>query len=679
MAFGGATISAALADSQAQLQQAIAGGADTGSDVIAQAADAYRASGGGPALAWLGFNPFQVLADGAFHELYWGSVLVFLGIASLVAMQHSLLGRQTLTARHPLAILAQTNFRLLVGSILVANTPLLYGLTTALDEVLSQAFSDMAQTSGELLQVGSMGTLTLAQARIEAIRDAANRRAVALYPSGASRAEMVEIGTWFNAMAAAINPALAAANQAGQLPVLDETTWTESGIPDDRVEAAIGRQVVANFSLVVADLGALPSGSPALEVGFPDGQTSPLAPLSSALAADDAQAAQAVAGAAAAGGQFESARRLYQRDVLSDTLAYLDTQLLPVIGASPTLAQRAQAWFSDRVERAAAAVNPMDGLRSAADWAARSIGIVLTRMVAFFFTAAVRVLIEVDLFLLTLAMPFWLLPSTEEAFYGVLRSLLALSLAVPAYQFIMLFVDALMSLVLRYLLFGPLAVGGTSAAQSAGGAAYGVAAALAVVGSGGEIVGLVTFCYLVTYLFLAVYAARKTPKLVSVFLRGAGAAGMAISTFATGLVAGASAALATAAVAGGGMAAGFLGQFEGGRAGVRGSSTQAAPPVSGANRCPTPPVRAAVRRKAPEAPAAQDPRIGPDRPAWAEAARFGLGALVDALDADNPAEGWKSSAQAWEKHRKQREKEDEARIKAQSQAAKAGSRKQPKE
>ena len=490
---------------------------------------------------------------------------------------------------------------------------------------------------------------------------------------------MVQIGTWYNAMAAAINPALAAARARPA----SCRSWT-GDLDRSRRPRTTGStprsdgSVVANFGPVVADLGALPSGSPALEVGFPAARlrwrrsrrpwprTTPRRPRPWPEPRRPAR-------------QFESARQLYQRDVLADTLAYLDTQLLAVIGASPTLAQRAQAWFSGPGRAGRRRRESHGRTRSAVDWAGPEIGVVLTRMVAFFFTAAVRVLIEVDLFLLTLAMPFWLLPSTEEAFYGVLRSLLALSLAVPAYQFIMLFVDALMSLVLRYLLFGPLAVGGTSAAQSAGGAAYGVAAALAVVGSGGEIVGLVTFCYLVTYLFLAVYAARKTPKLVSVFLRGAGAAGMAISTFATGLVAGASAALATAAVAGGGMAAGFLGQFEGGRAGVRGSSTQAAPPVSGANRCPTPPVRAAVRRKAPEAPAAQDPRIGPDRPAWAEAARFGLGALVDALDADNPAEGWKSSAQAWEKHRKQREKEDEARIKAQSQAAKAGSRKQPKE
>jgi hypothetical protein len=495
-------------------------------------------------------------------------------------------------------------------------------------------------------------------------------------------------------MASAINSSLSAQNQAGQLPVLDASAWTSAQTPDDRVAAAIGRVVVQNFAQLVADLGALPASEGPLSIGFPDGQSEPLALLSVSLAADDAQAAAAVAmpDLPSSDTGFESARELYAKAVLADTLAYLDTQLLPVIGASPTLSQRVQAWFSEKVEHAAASAGGlMTSLRTGVDWAGRATGVVLTRMIAYLFTAAVKVLIEVDLFVLVLAMPFWLLPATEEAFYGVLRSLLSLSIMVPAYQFIMLFVDALMGLVLKYVMFGPLAVSG-GVAQTAGGAAALVAAALAVLGSGGEIIALVTFCYIVAYLFLAVYAALKTPRLVAVFLKGAGIAGSFLSTFATGLIAGASSALATAAVAGGGGLAGSILGMGGGQAGGLSqpyraaysrlsSQAPASPPAGGtfqprfsrsyAPRPPAPPSGGPAPTGQPEQPPSQDVRPGKTTTTVGEVLRFGARSFIDGLEADSPGEGFKYAMQAWEQHRKQKEKAEEARYKAQAQAEKS--------
>jgi hypothetical protein len=690
---GGTTLSAGLAD--AQLQQAAAISADFGGDSIAQFASAYRASGGGPTLALLGFNPFQILATGAFHYLYWSVVMIFLGITAVIAMQQSLLGRQNMRARHPLAALAQVNFRLLVGALIIANTPLLYAAVMTVNSVLAQSVQAMAaQSLGNLLQTASLGTLTFAQARAESIRGAAARRAIALYPSGASRAEMLAIGAWYNAMAAAINSGLAGQNQAGPLPVLDPSAWTNSQTPDDRLAAAIGRGVIQNFAQLVADLGALPAASGPLSIGFPSGQSQSLAPLSASLAADDAQAAAAVAmpNLPSNDASFESARQLYAKSVLTDTLSYLDTQLLPVLGASPTLSQRVQAWFSDRVERAAAAAGGfMNELRATVDWAGRGLGIVLTRLIAFFFTAAVKVLIELDLFVLVLAMPFWLLHATEEAFYGVLRSLISLSVLVPAYQFIMLFVDALMGLVLKYVMFGPLATGAGGAAQTTGGAATMVAAALVALGSGGEIIALTTFCYLVAYLFLAIYVAFKTPKLLALFLRGAGVAGAFLSTFATGLIAGASSGLATAAVAGGGGIAGSLMGIGSGQAGAwsppfRAAYSSASGPAAGASSNPgtvrppfgrvPAPVSSPVSPKPTGPHPAQRATGPPDSGASAtgalgETLRFGVRSFIDGLEADSPGEGFKSAVQAWEQHRKQKEKAEEARYKAQAQEQKA--------
>jgi hypothetical protein len=258
-----------------------------------------------------------------------------------------------------------------------------------------------------------------------------------------------------------------------------------------------------------------------------------------------------------------------------------------------------------------------------------------------------------------------------------LRSLFALSLAVPAYQFIMLFVDALMGLVLKYLLFGPLGGGASGATGAAGSAAYVAAAALAAAGSGGEVVVLAMVCYLVAYVFLAIYVAFKTPKLVAAFLKGAGAAGQFLSAFATGLIAGGAAAFATSAAAAG--AGGLGGRWLG--AGAAGAAR--APRAGGAGPAGRPVLGAVAARALNPAPAAPAP--GPAAPAaecppaagagpWIETAAFGLRTFVDCLQADSPGEGAAIAFKALENHRKQQEKAAEARHKADLSAAKAAAR-----
>ncbi len=692
---GGTTLSAGLADSQSQLAQALGATGGFGTDSIAQFESAYRASGGGPTLALLGFNPFQIVATGAFHELFWSAIVIFLGIASIVSMQRTLIVRHNMGSRHPLASVAQVYFRLLTGVLLLSNTPLVYACLMTVNGVLGQAVQSMAtQSMSALFQAGSMGTLSFAQARIDAIRSAAARRAMALYPSGASRDEMTQIGLWYNATAGAINTALTAQNLSGALPMLNPT-WDGAQTPDDQVTSYVGRTVVQNFAQLVADLGALSAGSGPLPVPFPAGSSASLSLLSDALASDDQAAAQAIAmpDTPSSNTGFESARALYAKNVLSDTLSFLDTQVLPLIGASPTLADRAKAWFSEKVEQAAAAATGfLTQWRAAIDWIGRGIGVVLTRMIAFFFAAGVAAMIEIELFVLVVAVPFWLLPATEDAFHGVLRSLVSLTLTVPAYQFIMLFVDALMGLVLKYFLFGPLASGLPGAAATAGGATHLVVAALAVVGSAGEIVPLVAFCYLTAYLFLAIYIALKTPKLLAVFMKGAGAGGLFLSQFATGLISGASSAIATASV---GTAGGLPARLFGGMsrpepvATPRGAgrpdlgkvvaSSLAKPqePPFSAHRAQA---QAPRRTDAPDPTASvPSPGTGPSRPLpasipWRTTAAFGLRTFVDCLDADSPADGIQLAAKALQLHQKQTEKEAEARHKSLAQAEKESAR-----
>lgn len=694
-AIGGTSLSAGIADCQTQLNQSIGAGSGFGSDSVAQFAAAYRATGGGPTLRILGFNPFQVIATGAFHNLYWAVIVIFLGITSVVAMQRALIGRQTLSGRHPLTIVSQVYFRLMTGVLIIANTPLVYALLMTVNSVLSQGVQSMAKQSMTiLLQTGSMGTLNMAEARIEAIRNAAARRTIALYPSGASRDEMIQIGMWYNATAGAINAALSARNLPGALPLL-EAVLGNPQTPDIEVTSSIGRAVLQNFGQVVADLGALPADSGPMPIAFPEGGSTPLRPLSEFLAQDDARAAEAVSlpNTPASNAAFESARQLYGKNVLAGTLAYLDQQLLPVIRASPSLGQEVKAWFSEKIEQAAAAATGfMAQWRALVDWVGRGIGVLLARMVAFFFTAAIGVMIEVELFLLVIAVPLWLLPATEDAFLGILRSLASLSLVVPAYQFIMLFVDALMGLVLKYVMLGPLATGG-GLARTAGGATYLVATAITVVGSGGDIVILAIFCYLVAYIFLAVYVAMKTPRLLAVFMKGAGAAGMFLSTFATGLISGATSALATAAVAGGGT--GLAGRFLGGQLPARPARISQSADRGRASRSaatiPPRPDRSSLvsasmrappqfpREQIPVAPARTSERAGgaprssvPPASKLRETAAFGWRTFVDCLQADSPGDGVTIALRALDNHRKQKEKEAEAAHKARQLAAKSG-------
>jgi len=703
-AIGGTTISAGIADAQTQLNQALNISSDPGTDSLAQFTSEYQASGGGPTLAFLGFNPFQFIAAGAFNYLYWSFITILLGAMAVVATGRAVREGQSGDYR-PLFALARVYFRLLLGVLFIANTPLIYGVLMTLSTVLTQGVQAMAAQSpavSAMLQAGGIGTLTLAQAREEAIRNAAARRAVGLYPSGASRDEMTQVGGWYNAMANAINASLAAQNMSGQLPVLNASVWTNSQTPDDQVLAYVGRTVVQNFGQLVADLGSLPASGGSLSIAFPSAGATSLSLLSGALAQDDAQAAQALTlpNTPSSSSQFEAARSLYGKNVQADTLTYLDTQLLPVVGASPTLAQRVKAWFSERVEQAAAAAGGfMTYLRASVDWVGRSIGVVLARMVAFVFAAATRALLEINLFVLVLAMPFWLLPSTEGAFYGVLRSLVSLSVVVPAYQFLMLFVDALMALTLRYVIFGPLATSSSGVLQTSGGAAYMTAVAAIAFCSGGEVIALVTLCYLVAYLFLAVYIAIKTPKLITLFLQGAGVAGAFVSSFATGLIAGVATTLLASVVAGGaGAGGGIVGRLLGGagvsrgfgpsvplgggglsvspvRSGGEGSSTsyswapEGSPVRPSLGRVVSARLSRPIPPPTPMAPAVARPPSLPSPGSSAashlpEALTFGLRTFVDALSAETPGHGFKIALGHLDEHLKRKDAEEEKRHRA---------------
>jgi hypothetical protein len=229
-----------------------------------------------------------------------------------------------------------------------------------------------------------------------------------------------------------------------------------------------------------------------------------------------------------------------------------------------------------------------------------------------------------------------------------------------------------------------------------------VTAAIAYV-SGGELVVLVMICYLVAYVFLAVYIAFKTPKLITVFLRGAGAAGAFVTSFATGLIAGAVTTLLAGAVAGGalggagGAASRLLGGGSspglgpvpsGGGAGPAGPGSisvghapdrpsgagRLAPPVLGKLVAtglspPTPPVAAPVA----PAPVASSSRTeATQAPRWSEAFGFGIRTFVDNLSAETPGQGFKIAISNFQAHLQHKEADEEKRYRDVMRASQKG-------
>ncbi len=551
---GGTTISASISDSQTQLIQALGSNHSFDSNCISQFMAVYKSSGSGPVLKMLGYNPFEIFATGGFKIMYWGFITILLGIICVIALQKTISARTSSVARHPLGSIATIYFRLLVGVFIIVNTPLLYAMLMTINLVLSQGVQSIASNSmSGLIQSSNLGTLTFAEARIESIRNAATRRMIALYPNDITKSDMIEIGNFYNALVRSLESESNSTNIKLSLPLISSTVL-DASTSDAQAVAYIGRTVLQNFPTLIAGLSAINTDQKTINVAYPTGSNTQLLLLSAALANDDALAIQAIRSPyeGSSSSNFEASRQTYSKAVFTDTLIYLDTVILPFIRTSPTLAQKISNWFSERVEQAAAvATGLINQWRTFIDWVARAIGIILTRILSFIFTLGIAALIEIELFVLVLAVPFWLLPNTEEAFYGVLRSLASLSVAVPAYQFIMLFVDSLMGLVLKYILMGSAASSGTGVLGNLGGTVYTGSLLLGTLGTGGELIVLVMACYLVAYLFLAIYIAIKTPRLIAGFIKGTGVAGMFLSTFATGLIAGVASTFATATVAGG--------------------------------------------------------------------------------------------------------------------------------
>jgi hypothetical protein len=548
---GGTSISASLADCQQQITQMLGLGTNTNTDYISNFSSAYKLSGGGPILKQLGYNPFEIFTSGAFHLLYWGLITIILSIVCIIALSRILNSRSSASAKHPLGQISTVYFRLLIGVLIIGNTPLVYALLMTFNTVLSEGVRIISSSKiNGIIQSSNLGTLTFAQARIDSIRSATSRRVIALYPSDITKLEMLEIANFYNSTIQSLKALPNPSRSVLSLQVIDTSSLLDIK-EDSRVISFIGRILLQNFNILIASLGSVDQNLKSIQIAYPSGHTSNLPLLSSALSIDDSTATLAISGSYSGNSNlnFENARQIYAKAIFLDTLQYLDSTILPIIRSSPTLSQRLSLWFSEKVEQAAAsAINYMTAWRSIIDWIARSIGIVFTRFVSFIITLGVSVLIEVELFVLVLTIPLWLIASTEEAFYGVLRSLISLSVFVPAYQFIMLFVDSLMGLILRYILLGSVL---TNSVNSSAGDIISSSGIIAIIGSNGELIALVMTCYIIIYLFLAVFIALKTPKLLTTFIKGAGLSGMFLSTFITGLIAGASSAITTASVAGG--------------------------------------------------------------------------------------------------------------------------------
>ncbi len=227
----------------------------------------------------------------------------------------------------------------------------------------------------------------------------AARRAVALYPGGdrATSSSRSAPGTtpW---RTRSMRRVLSAQNLPGQLPLLAAATWTNSQTPDDQVASYVGRNVVQNFGRMVADHRRAAALVGALGHRLPRRRIDPLALLSAALAGGDSQAAQAMTLPNTPSSNSSSKPRASFTPRTSRRTPWLTwtpscfrwSTRLPLSPSGPRVVFREGRTSRGRGRR----LGRMAG-GSGLDPDGES-GVVLTRMVAFFFTAATGALIEID-------------------------------------------------------------------------------------------------------------------------------------------------------------------------------------------------------------------------------------------------------------------------------------------
>jgi hypothetical protein len=509
---GGNTMTALLAADQQDITNELAASANIDPGLIASHPmgtyqQLYGATGGGPTLQWLGVNLSSLTNNGSFTFLYWTVILVFGGLAS---------GKAMMTLRRSntdyIDQLAAFVLKLFAGVIIVANPSLIYAAAMTLRDGFNQVANAMVSYVPQAvanIQQTNLATMNLNYLKSKSI-DEAIRERIGLTQSFENDTQRQAMGNMLNSLATAVNQA--AGNDL--VPIASS---------DEMANATVHERIMADqFTKAFRAIATMQSPT-SINVTLPDGSTAAIQTLGAALNDPNSAIGQAQNTVAttpntqANQSAIQGATNTFGSKVMSLAKAGLDTALASVLPGA-----QAALWLPTAGKKVleAAAGAATDFVRKAMEAIIGIINIGLAYIIARGSNIVLNLLIELNVMLLVVVMPLWLLPTTSAAFTGAIRSIFNATLVMPTFQIAMFITDAVFSKVMNYV----------SVAATAG--------AISTVFIGPMALLAIMLGYIVAYVAVIVLILWKTPSMLHKMFTGAGVVSAFLGAQLTGMAAG---------------------------------------------------------------------------------------------------------------------------------------------
>ncbi len=484
--------------------------------------DLYYATGGGPITHWLGIPVARIVTSHAMQVFVWGLILIAGAFCSIKTIMTARTSEQTAF------ILGGWVMKLFAGALIVALPGYVYAFTMVTRDLFTLLVEDVINGSPDaaaMLQNGlgqnNLNTLNMDAFRSRAVERAINER-VALTQKFDNDQERIEMGNMLNAIGAAVNTKLG--TTAVQLVSADEMNDASSHL------RAMGSQFKQEFAALCSMKDPV-----TLQISYPAGVTTPITVIGTVLN-DPNKAVQkgrlqieAIPQTPDNAEQVRTLTKQYEENVLLTAKRLIDIDIRGLITKSPkaSLLRLTTAKMIETAEAAAAL--PKALIEGFVELIVTGINYLLVGLLGPATYIVYNLLIELNVAVLTFALPFWLLPATPKAFTGIVRALCGLAFALPAFQMFTFIADCIAAKILSLAASGMVIAGVISPMT-------GWLPALAI-----------TLGYIVGYSTVIVLLLFRTPKIVNAFLNGAGGVASFVGTMATGMAAGVMTSLGVAA------------------------------------------------------------------------------------------------------------------------------------
>jgi hypothetical protein len=500
----------------------------------------YNVTGGGPILSWLKVPVSKFTNNSAFKALYWTIILVGGAICSLQALYSTKSGGTEYLDR-----LAGFILKLGVGTLIVANPAFIYAMTMTLRDGFNYTVAQIIQNSPsaakavqDVIGTHSLSSQQLDASKSKAIESAIQDRMALFLDPKTTNLERKEMGRAMNAVAAAVNKAKGA-------PVISIVSEDDMSSPNASSHRQLMTMQLRQSFQTLAGLGTKEASQFTIE--YPSGNQMPFALLGWALHNTDkapAKTRQKIESMVSTPDNLivqQQRAEQYQKEVYVTSRNNIDLVIGGVMSKSPI-----KGWtegFSETLKSAIeyAAAGPSEMVEKTMRFVVNGVNQMLAAVITPAVTILLNLLIEMNVWLMVVVMPLWLLPVTPKAFPAVFRSLFNATIFLPVFQLLMLITDAIFAKVLQW-------------ASTGGFVTVAVTPVLGPLPALGIGLG-----YIVAYIVTVIVLLKKTPAIINAAFSGAGAVGTFVGTQAKGLAAGVLAAggiVAAPAVTGAAAAAG---------------------------------------------------------------------------------------------------------------------------